>query len=147
MTSHVELDIAAPQARVAELFVDPRNNPRWMDDLDHIEPVSGELGEAGSSYRLVPKRGSMGSMIFVATIVTRALPSEVRLLLRARRISMHATGRFVRVSNRRTRLISEEVFTFDGVVQKVIGFFARRSIAAAHRRHMESFKRFAESAV
>jgi hypothetical protein len=144
MTSHVELDIAAPQARVAELFVDPRNNSRWMDDLDHIEPVSGELGEAGSSYRLVPKKGSM---TFVATIVMRALPSEVRLLLRARRISMHATDRFIRVSDRRTRLISEEVFTFDGVVQKVIGFFARRSIAAAHTRHMESFKRFAESAV
>jgi hypothetical protein len=49
MKSTVELDINAPQAQLAELFADPRNNTGWMDDVERIEPVSGELGEPGST--------------------------------------------------------------------------------------------------
>jgi len=51
MKSIVELDIVAPQERVAELFSDPRNLERWMDDAAY-EPMSGVPGEVGSTYRL-----------------------------------------------------------------------------------------------
>jgi hypothetical protein len=53
--------------------------------------------------------------------------------------------RFVALSSERTRLISEEVFRFKGLFNKVFGFLAQRSIKKAHRRHMEAFKRFAEA--
>ena len=55
------------------------------------------------------------------------------------------TDTLVRLSDRKTKLISEEVFTFKGLLGRIMGFLGRRSIGAAHRRHMESFKRFAES--
>jgi hypothetical protein len=141
MRSTVKIDIDVPQAELAELFADPRNSTLWMDDLDRIEPISGDLGESGSSYRLIPKRG----MTFVATVVKRSLPEEVRLYLRGPRVSMRATDRFVKLSERRTRLISREDFAFEGLLGKVKGWLVRRSIVRAHRRHMKSFRRFAES--
>jgi len=142
MKSRVELDIQAPQAQLAELFADPRNNPGWMDDIERIEPIHGEIGQPGSVYRMVPKRGSM---VFVATVVRRVLPTQVSLSLNAPRVSVAITDTFRKLSDTTTRLISEEVFTFRGRFGKLTGVVARRMIRQAHRRHMESFKRFAES--
>jgi hypothetical protein len=56
---------------VAALWADPRNNVKWMNDIDRIEPISGELGMPGSKYRLVPKKEGME---FVATVISRDLP-------------------------------------------------------------------------
>jgi hypothetical protein len=142
MNSRVELEINARQARVAELFADPRNNPAWMDDVERIEPISGELGEPGSVYRIVPKRGER---IFVATVVKRALPTELELSLDSADVTVMVTGTLVSVSDQKTRLISDEVFTFKGAFGPVIGVLARRAIKRAHRTHMEAFKRFAET--
>ena len=63
MKSVVEMDIAAQQSIVADLYMDPANNPKWMDELDRIEPISGDLGEPGSVYRMVPKRDDMDDEI------------------------------------------------------------------------------------
>jgi hypothetical protein len=142
MKSVVELDINLPQRRVAELLVDPRNNPKWMDDVERIEPISGELGEPGSVYRLVPKRGKL---VFVATVVSRELPAEMRLSLDAPSASVLVTCTLRKLSEQKTGLISEEIFRFKGAFNKVFGFVARGAIKRAHRRHIESFKRFAES--
>ena len=145
MKSTVELDIDARQTEVSELFANPLNNPRWMDDLERIEPISGELGRPGSVYRMVPREGGLGGMEFVATVVKRELPDEVRLALQSSRVSMQATDTFQRLSDGKTRMISEEVFTFKGLFSKVFGLMARGRIKAAHRRHIEAFKRFAET--
>jgi hypothetical protein len=140
MKSRVELEINAPRAKVAELMADPRNNLRWMDEIDRIEPISGELGQPGSVYRLVPRKGTF---VFVATVVKRALPTELRLSLQADTVSVSVADTFLEVSHDKTKLMSEEIFTFKGLFGKVTGLLARPSIKRAHR-HMESFKRFAE---
>jgi hypothetical protein len=142
MTSVVEVDINRQQRRVAELFADPGNNPRWMGDLERVEPISGEPGAAGSVYRLVPKRGNL---VFVATVVARELPRELRLVLDAPSVSVSVTGKLLRLSEHVTRLRSEETFEFKGLFGKVLGIMGRGAIRRAHRRHIESFKRFAES--
>jgi hypothetical protein len=142
MTSRVELDIDARQPQLAELFADPQNAPAWMDDLERIEPISGAPGQFGSVYRLVPKRKGWE---FVATVVRRALPMEVGLLLTGPHVSVDVRDQFVRLTDDKTRLISEEVFTFDGVFRKAMGFLALSAIRRAHRRHIEAFKRFAET--
>jgi hypothetical protein len=142
MTSVVELEIALRRATLAELFTDPRLTPQWMDEIARVEPVTGELGAPGSVYRLVPKRGKTA---FVATVVSRELPAEAKLLLDAPTVSVSVTGRLVELSERRTKLISEETFRFKGLLGSLLGYLAQRAIRSAHRRHMESFKRFAES--
>jgi hypothetical protein len=139
--SVVELEINVPQERVAALFADPGTSTKWMDDLKRYEPISGDPGMPGSTYRLVPKKGNM---VFVATVISRQLPNEVRLNLVASNVAVAVRGRFVPLSPDRTRLISEEVFSFKGLFNRLFGFFAQRTIRNTHRRHMEAFKRFAE---
>src|SRR5437899_2684920 len=130
-----------PRERLAALFVDPARMTQWMDDVDRVEAISGEPGTPGSKYRLVPKKGSM---VFVATVVARDLPRESRLILEAPNVAVSVKGTLVALSSDRTRLVSEEVFSFKGLVGKVFGFLAQKSIRYAHRRHIEAFKRFAE---
>jgi hypothetical protein len=48
----------------------------------------------------------------------------------------------VALFSEKTKLISEEEFSFKGLFNKVFGFLAQRTIKNAHRRHMEAFKRF-----
>jgi hypothetical protein len=140
--SVVQLDVSVPQAPLAELFADPANNAKWMDDLARVEPISGKLGEPGSVYRLVPKRGSMA---FVAKALSRDLPSKLTLSLDEASVAVAITDKFVALSPQKTRLISEEIFRFKGVLNNIVGILARWRIKDAHRRHMESFKRFAET--
>jgi hypothetical protein len=140
--SVIELEIDVPQARLAALFTDPQQTTKWMDDVDRVEPISGQPGLPGSRYRLVPKQGNM---VFVATVLAGNLPIECNLILEAPNATVSVKGTFTAVSADRTRLTSKEVFTFKGLLNQVFGFLARGAIKKAHRRHMEAFKRFAES--
>ena len=140
MKSTVEVEINKPRQEVAKLFADPANNPKWMHDLKRYEPISGEQGETGSTYRLVPKKGNM---IFLATVVSRN-PNELKLDLEASNVHVLVTGKLKALSPARTKLISEEVFTFKGFFNRIFGFFAGKSIKSAHHRHIEGFKQFAE---
>jgi len=141
MKSIVEVEINVPQSEAAELYADPRNNLKWMHDIARYEPLSGEEGMPGSTYRLVPKEGEM---IFVATVVERNLPDELKLHLEASDVDVEVKGTFSSLSPTRTKLISEEVFTFkDG--DETVGASVEEDIKAAHRQHMEDFKRFAEN--
>lgn len=142
MESIVALEIDVPQLKLAELFADPMNNPLWMDDVQRIEPISGQLGLPGSTYRLVPKRGPY---TFVATVITRDLPSRLYLTLEAESVSVSVHATLKRLSDTRTKLISHETFKFKGMLNKIFGLFARRAIRAAHSHHMQGFRQFAES--
>jgi Polyketide cyclase / dehydrase and lipid transport len=142
MKSVVELEIDASQPTVAALFDDFRTFPRWMTELERVEPISGDLAHPGSKVRLVPKNGSLE---FVAWVVARDPPHRSQLVLDAPRVSVAVTGRFAGIADRKTRLVSEEVFTFRGLLGGLAGLFGRSAIRSAHRRHIEAFKRFAES--
>ena len=141
MKSVVELDIAAQQSAVADLFMDPNNNTKWMSGLDRIEPISGEPGEPGSVYRMVPKQDDR---VFVATVLARDAPTETRLSLDAPDTTISITVRLHKLAWDRTRFISEEIFRFKGLRGLALGLVAAPAIKRAHRRHIEAFKRFAE---
>jgi hypothetical protein len=113
-----------------------------MNELDRIEAVSGHLGAQGSKYRMVSKDGGMD---FVATIVLSDLPGELHLRLDGPHLAVFITDRFLAPSEGDTRLVSEEVFRFEGLVRRLFGLLTRNRIREAHRRHMQSFKRFAEA--
>ena len=140
MTSVVEVDIDRAQADVAALMADPRNNTKWMDDVARVEPIDGELGTPGSTYRLVPREGNM---VFVATVAARDT-DRLRLRLDASNV-VSVTSTLIETAPDRTRLISEEVFRFKGLFNTLFGFLAQASIKKVHRRHIEAFKRFAET--
>jgi len=139
MKSVVKLDINAPQARVAELFSDPQNLEKWMDDMEYV-PISGVQGEPGSSYKLAQKQG----MPFIATVLAKNLPTEMRLRLDVPSLEIAIRDQFVALPSGRTKLISTEDFRWKTTLDRLKGFFARRAMKKAHRRHMVAFKRFAE---
>lgn len=141
MKDIVVVEINAPQQEVAGLYADPENNTKWMDDVERYEPLSGEPGMPGSTYRLIPKQGSM---IFTARVVSRNLPHHLQLNLEASNVTVEVFGTFSTLTDGRTRLVSEEEFTFKGFWSRIFGLFARGSIRKAHRKHIEAFKRFAE---
>ena len=140
MKSIVEVEINKPQQEVAKLFADPANNPKWMHDLKCYEPVSGDQEHPGSTYRLIPKKGNM---IFLATIIEKNT-DELKLDLEASNVHVSITGKLKALSPARTKLISEEVFTFKGFFNSIFGLFAGKAIKSVHRRHIEDFKKFAE---
>ncbi|MGZ6143608.1 MAG: SRPBCC family protein [Myxococcales bacterium] len=141
MRSVYEGEIAVPKERLAALYSSPDNNAKWMDDLDRCEPISGDLGSVGSTYRFIPKPGGMA---FVATVTVRNLPDEVGLILDSPGVRVSVNGKFVALSPTTTRFTSLEEFTFNGLFGRLFGFLATGAIRKAHRRHMEAFKRFAE---
>jgi hypothetical protein len=142
MKSVVEVEIKRPQKEAAELYADPRNNPKWMHDIARYEPLSGEGGMPGSTYRLVPKEGEM---IFVATVVERNLPDELKLHLEASDVEVEVKGTFSSLSPTSTKFISEQVFTFKVAEAETVSPAVKEDIKTAHRRHIEDFKRFAEN--
>jgi len=143
--SIVDLEINVPQQELFKLFADPRNNPKWMHDLDRYEPVSGEEGMPGSIYRLVPKKGNM---VFLATVLDRNPPNELRLNLEASVANVAIAASLIALSPTKTRLISEEVFTLKGFLNRLLGpLFARNAMKTAHRNHMVDLKSFAEESI
>ena len=143
MKSRIELEIDAPRGEVAALYADPRNSTAWMDDLERYEPLSGPPGMPGSTYRLVPKQGKR---VFDATVLTRNLPSELSVQLETAGVTVHVSGELSELSGGRTRLVSQEVFEFNGFLNTMFGVLAQATIRRTHRRHMLAFKRFAEHA-
>ncbi len=141
MKDVVEVEINVPQKELAELFADPRNNPKWMLDVKDYEPVSGEDGMPGSTYRLLPKTGDM---VFLATVVERNLPGELKLNLKGSGVDVAVTSKLIALSPTKTRLISEEIFTFKGMDNSAVSSSVKDAINAAHRRHIEDFRIFAE---
>jgi uncharacterized protein YndB with AHSA1/START domain len=139
--SNVELAIDAPQTQVADLFADPRNSTKWMHDIERYEPIRGEPGTPGSTYRLVPKRGKM---VFTVTVVERDLPTRLQLSLDASNVTVAVSVSMSKLAKGRTLLTSEEVFRFKGLWNTVFGFVVQAAVRKAHRRHIEAFKRFAE---
>jgi len=142
MRDVVTVDIDAAPATVAVLFADPRNNPKWMEELEGYEPLSGAPGMAGSTYRLAQQGGKL---VFHVTVVASDLPHEVRLSLDAASVTVSVRVSFSeRGGGGGTRLVSEEEFKFKSLLGRLFGFLSKRAIRRAHAGQMASFKRFAE---
>jgi len=141
MKDIVTVEIDAPQTTVAELFADPRNNPKWMEDLKSYEPLSGEPGTPGSTYRLAQRNGDL---TFTATVIVRDLPDEVRLALDSPSVAVSIRTTFDE-RGRHTQLVSTERFRFKGPFGPLFGWLAKRSIHRAHSRQMRAFKRYVEN--
>ena len=144
MKSIVEVEINAPRSDVVALLADPANMPQWMDDLARIEPISGEPGMPGSGFRMVGKPGT-AQTDFVVTVTARNLPDVFALKLQSDSVDVAVTATFAVLSTARTKMRSEEMFSFHGVFNALFGFLAQSRIRKHHRDHIESFKRFAES--
>lgn len=141
MKSVVKVDVDASADAIAAVLADPKSSPKWMDDVKRVEGVSGRTGSVGSRFRLVPKQGSR---VFVATVTARDLPTRYRLSLEAPDLTVAVANQLIKLSNRRTRLISEEEFRFKSAFSRAFGFVTRMAIRRTHQRRMIALKHYVE---
>jgi uncharacterized protein YndB with AHSA1/START domain len=145
MKSIVAIEINRPRREVAMLLADPANMTKWMHDLERYDHVGGEQGAVGARYRMVPKPGERQGA-FISTVTAMHLPERLSVRLQSSKVDVLVDTTFTAVARDRTRLVSAETFIFHGFFRKLLGLFARRDIRRHHRAHIESFKRFAETA-
>jgi hypothetical protein len=138
MKDVVRVTIAAPVANVAHVFANPEASGEWMDGVDY-QPISGTPGMPGSKYRLVSKE-----LNFTVTVVKRDLPKEFVMSLDDPAVHVLVTGRFAQLPGGRTKLTSEEVFTFKDSKRRAFSFLAWPAIHKVHKEQMVAFKRYME---
>jgi hypothetical protein len=143
MRSIAVLEIDAPPEGVSERYADPRNNEKWMTELERFEALSGDPGMPGSRYRLI---SDLPHLNFIATVVERRLHESVKLRLEAPSLSIDVHVTFTALRGDRTRFRSTEVFRFKGLFGRAMSLFARKSIHATHLQQMNAFKAYAERA-
>ena len=141
MKDVVIVNINAPKRKVAALLADPSKHPDWRADIARYEPVSGEPGQPGSKYRLIPKRGGF---LFTGTVQRRSLPNRLRVTLESPTTTFELRGTLTSLPGDRTQLVSEEVISFKGVWSKTVGLLTGPSFRKTHRQNIEAFKKLAE---
>jgi carbon monoxide dehydrogenase subunit G len=137
-----EIDIQKPLDKVIELFDNPDNLPKWMEGLQSFEHISGTPGQPGAKSRLKFKMGKR-EMEMIETIETRNLPHEFTGRYEAGGTVNIVKNRFVKLSENRTKYISEQEFQFKGFM-KIIAFLMPGMFKKQTMKFLKAFKAFAE---
>lgn len=145
MNYEVEIELELPRDRVAALFDDPENLPKWQRGLLSIEPLAGEPGTPGATSKLVFQMGKR-EMEMVETILVRDLPERFEAVYDAKNVHNVSRHRFEELGPDRTRWVAENEFRFSGFM-KVIGFLMKGAFPKQSLQYMTDFKAFAERGV
>lgn len=137
-----EIEINKPIDQVISLFDNPDNLGKWMEGLQSFEPVSGTPGEPGAKSRLKFKMGKR-AIEMIETITVNNLPEEFTGTYEANGVFNLVKNRFVKISDTRTKYISEQEFQFKGFM-KVIGFLMPGAFKKQTLKYLTNFKNFAE---
>lgn len=138
-----EIDIKRPIDAVVALFDDPGNLKEWMDGFQGLTHLEGVPGERGAKSALRFRQGKR-TIEMVETILIRNLPEEFTATYTAKGVNNISTNRFIPLPDNRTRFVSEQEFIFSGFM-KLIGLVFARAFKRQTLRHLNSFKRFAET--
>ena len=138
-----EIEINQPIDKVIALFDNPANMAKWMEGLISFEPLSGTPGQPGAKSRLKFKMGKR-EIEMTETITVRNLPDEFSGTYEAKGVYNLLKNRFVKISDTKTKYISEEEFRFSGYM-KVIALLMPGSFKKQSQKYLENFKAFAES--
>lgn len=139
-----EIEINAPREMVAGLAGDPENRMKWMDGIESDEALSGTPGQPGAKSRLVFRTGNMKTTM-MGTVIANNLPDTFSETFDAPNVFTVVTGKFVALSPQKTKYVSEQEFQFKGIFNKIVGFLLQKEFKNQTLRHVENFKRFAES--
>jgi uncharacterized membrane protein len=143
MKYKLEIEINQPIDTVIALFDNIDNMKKWMKGLQSFEPLSGIPGEAGAKSRLKFKTGKR-EMEMIETITVRNLPDEFTGTYEAKGVFNIVKNRFERISDSKTRFISENEFQLKGFM-KILGWLMPGAFKKESFKHLEAFKKFAES--
>ena len=143
MKYSTEIEINKSIDKVIDLFDNPDNMDKWMEGLLSFEPVSGTPGQPGAKSRLKFKMGKR-EIDMTETITSRNLPDEFSGTYEAKGVFNIVRNRFIKLSDTRTKYITENEFQFKGFMKLIAllmpGAFKKQSL-----KYLADFKRFVES--
>ena len=125
------------------LFDDADNMDQWMDGLQSFEPISSNPGQDGAKSKLRFKMGKR-EIEMIETILVRNLPHEFSCTYEAKGVFNIVKNRFEKISDIKTRYITENQFQFKGFM-KIIGLLMPGAFKKQSYKYLEAFKKFAES--
>jgi len=140
----VEVEINQPIDKVIELFDNPDNLKKWMDDLQSFEYISGKPGAPGAKSKLKFKMGKR-EIEMIETIVAYNLPNEFSAIYEAKGVYNTVAQRFVKITDNRTRLYTETEFEFKNLMMKFMGFLMPGAFKKQTLKYQTDFKEFAEA--
>ena len=138
-----EVEINKPLDRVIELFDNADNLTKWMEGLISFEAVNGVPGQPGAKSRLLFKMNNR-QMEMIETITVRNLPHEFSGTYEAKGVLNIIKNRFEKISDTKTKYISEQEFQFKGFM-KLIAFIMPGAFKKQSMKYMNDFKRFVEN--
>ncbi|WP_127501944.1 SRPBCC family protein [Actinoplanes solisilvae] len=149
----VEMEIALPRERVAQLLADPAVLPQWLRGLVLHEPISGIHGQVGTVSRVVLQMGKQ-KMEATETITRREpgdlheIPSEAVVQFEREIVGAGmwsaARERLTEAGPQKTLWQSENEYRFSGVLMRLVGLLMPGAFRKQSRQHMQDFKAFAE---
>ncbi|MEJ1223851.1 SRPBCC family protein [Sediminicola sp. 1XM1-17] len=142
MKYNVSIDIDKPIDRVIELFDNPENLKEWMEGLQHFEHLSGTPGQVGARSKLIYKMGKK-DVEMIETITVRKLPKEFSGTYEADGVFNIVKNKFEKISDTKTRYISEQEFEFKGMM-KFVAFLMPWAFKKQSMKYLKAFKQFVE---
>lgn len=139
-----EIEIDKPIARVVELMDNPDNLKHWMEGLQTYEPLTGELGEPGSTAKMVFKQGKR-NIEMVETVIKNDLPSEMELTYDTKGAFNRILIRFEDLGNGRTKYWQQSEFEFEGFMMKLMAKLMPGAFRKQSMKYLKAFRDFAES--
>lgn len=139
----VDIEINKPINQVIELFDNPSNMKEWMKGLESFEHISGTPGQPGAKSRLKFKMGKR-EIEMIETITVRNLPDEFSGTYDAQGVFNVVKIKFVKLSESKTKYISEQEFRFSGFM-KLFGLLMPSAFKKQTLVYLQDFKKFAES--
>lgn len=139
-----EIEINKPIDTVIALFDNPDNLKKWMEGLQSFEHLSGTPGEPGAKSLLKFKMGNR-EMEMIETVTKRNLPDEFTGTYEAKGVMNIVKNSFVKISDSKTKYVTEHEFQLHGLTMKIIAFLTPGIFKKQSLKYLTAFKNFVES--
>ncbi len=145
MQYQCSVTIHQPIEIVVRLWRDENHFAEWQDGFQSIELLEGEAEAVGAKSRIVLQQGKR-KMELTETILSNDLPKAKKALYEHVYMTNTQTSRFEKISDTKTRYISEVEYTqFNGFMPKLMAKLFPRMFEKQSQKWMEQFKGFVES--
>jgi len=144
MKYSVEIEINKSIEKIIPLFDSVEHLDKWMEGLKSFEHLSGTPGQVGSKSKLVFQMGRR-QISMIETITVKNLPHEFSGTYQADGVFNIVKNKFVKISDNKTKYISEQEFQFKGIFMKLMGFLFPGMFKKQSMKYLTNFKNFVEN--
>ncbi len=144
MEYKLEIEIEASRAEVVSKMEDTTNMRHWQRGFQSMEHLSGELGQEGSTSRLLYQMGKR-EIEMIETITRRDLPTHFHATYEADNVWNEVRNTFTPTNDGNTLWISEIEFRFSGLFMRLMSWISPGSFKKQSFQFMQDFKAFVET--